>query len=499
MVLHHLRIQMGRAAKAVFGAGAGLLLLPAVLALHGIVNQSFSQVPVDLSGKVTTKQGAAAFDVVLTLQDAKLSDTSDTAGNYRLFRQGTGIFNSNRLISQQRTDNGILGKAVCFGGRLTDRVRNSGVLVIDLRGRMVAPARALSGNAKHRVPDGIYLLYCGSAVKTAPAGKALAAAVSDTISLSYQGTFLKKIPAATLTGTLTIALDGDLPARKHSVLVASYSNNMAYILSAANQVEWEYAMPGPVQDAWLLPNGNILLCGGSDVREVTRSKQVAWKYTTGAGEIHNCQPLPGNAVLFGENVSGKLFEINRATNTVLRTVQTPCQGDSHLRFRMVRKTRDSTYLIAARGENNVYELSKTGAVLRKISCDTLKKKLGINWDGVHSALKLDNGNILIGGGYNSVFIELDNKDSAVWKLSAADIPEIGFNFAAAGQLLPGGTFVFAAYTSTYKLVEITRSKKVLWKQQNSAIGNPTHAYIIDCWGTSGTPVCDPPPPETLLR
>jgi hypothetical protein len=394
-----------------------------------------------------------------------------------------------------------VGKTVSIGGRGSDRSGPDDAIVFDVRGRAVGPARLLSGHSGVRVSDGIYFLYRGAAGAAASISsrQALAAAATDTISLSYQGTFLKKVPVATLTGTFNIALDADLPARKHSVLVSSYSNNKAYILSAANQVEWEYAMPGPVQDAWMLPGGNILLCGGSDVREVTQSKQVVWKYTAGAGEIHNCQPLPGNVVLIGENVSGKLFEINRATSTVLRTVQTPCQGDNHLRFRMVRKTRDSTYLIAARGENNVYELSKTGTVLRKISCDTLKKKLGINWDGVHSALKLDNGNILIGGGYNSVFIELNSRDSMVWKLSAADIPEIGFNFAAAGQILPGGTFLFGAYTSTYKLVEVTRAKKVLWKLQNGTIGDPTHAYVIDCWGANGTTLCDPPPPETLVR
>jgi hypothetical protein len=81
-----------------------------------------------------------------------------------------------------------------------------------------------------------------------------------------------------------------------------------------------------------------------------------------------------------------------------------------------------------------------------------------------------------------VFIELDKNDSLIWKLSASDIPEIGFDFAAAGQLLPNGNFVFAAYTSTYKIVEITRDKKVVWKVQNSAIGNPTHVMLLDIKG-----------------
>ncbi len=502
MQVHCFHNQVWRTVKAVFCAGTGILLVPMILAVQGIGSKSFSQVPIDLSGKVTTKQGTVAFDVVLTLLSAKISDTADTDGKYHFLGQSTGIFRNGRLNSPQPIDNSITGKTICIDGHVNDRIKKSDELVIDLRGRIVGPARMFLGQNKN-VPDGMYFLYHGLTAKTA-SGSSREASVkiaTDTISISYQGTFLKKVPVTSLNGTLDIELGIDLPARKHSVLVSSYSNNKAYILSADNQVEWEYAMPGPVQDAWLLPNSNILLCGGSDVREVTRSKQVIWKYSASAGEIHNCYPLPGNVVLFGENISGKLIEINRTTNTVVRTIQTQCQGDSHLRFRMVRKTRDSTYLVAARGEDNVYEFSKTGAVLRKINCVNLKNKYGINWDGVHSAIKLENGNILIGGGYNSVFVELDKNDSIVWKLSAADIPEIGFNFAAAGQLLPGGTFVFGAYSSSYKLVEVTRAKKVIWKLQNSVIGDPTHVYITDCWGTgaSVSTACDPPALETLVR
>jgi hypothetical protein len=502
MQMHCFYNQVRRTVKEVFCAGTGILLVPMILAVQGIGSKSFSQVPIDLSGKVTTKQGTVAFDVVLTLLDAKISDTADTDGKYHFLGQTTALSRNGQLRSRQQIKNCIVGKTICIGGYMNDRLKDGDELLIDLHGRIVSPARMLLGQSK-KVPDGVYFRYRGLTSEAAfgSSRQSFIATATDTISISYQGTFLKKVPVTSLNGTLNIELGIDLPARKHSALVASYSNNKAYILSTDNQVEWEYGMPGPVQDAWLLPNGNILLCGGGDVREVTRSKQVIWKYSASAGEIHNCYPLPGDVVLFGENISGKLIEINRTTNTVVRTIQTQCQGDSHLRFRMVRKTRDSTYLVAARGEDNVYEFSKTGAVLRKINCISLKTKYGINWDGVHSAIKLENGNILIGGGYNSVFVELDKKDSIVWKLSAADIPEIGFNFAAAGQLLPGGTFVFGAYTSNYKLVEVTRAKKVIWKLQNSTIGNPTHVYITDCWGT-GAPIataCDPSAPETLVR
>ncbi|NLE01919.1 MAG: hypothetical protein GX640_18800, partial [Fibrobacter sp.] len=366
----------------------------------------------------------------------------------------------------------------------------------DLYGRSVRLSDN-SGRSENHISDGVYFVYNknNNQLYTGKKQAQLLSELQDTISISYQGTFIKKIPVSQLSGVLNISLDTDLPARKHYLLVSSYSNNAVYILSTDNKVEWEYKMPGSVQDAWVLENGNILLSGGSDVREVTRTKQVVWNYTASAGEIHNCYPLPGNVVLFGENSSGKLYEIDRTTNTILRTVQTPCKGDNHNRFRMVRKTDDSTYLITASGEGIIYELNNTGTVLRKIYGDTLKKNFGISYSAIHSAVKLENGNILIGCGYNSSFVEIDKQDNLIWKLSASDIPEIGFNYSAAGQILPGGTFVFATYTSTYKLVEVTRAKKVIWKLQNSSIGNPTHVYVMDCWSSK----CDYNGADMLVR
>ena len=467
--------------------------LSAIIILYN-AGVTFSLSNVNLSGKIT-RQGTGSLDVVIKLISAGLSDTTDTAGTYKLFRQGTSInhqrFQSVRISEASCKAVLYTSAAMPLNGKMGD------AQLYTMQGRIINQEVVHQGNVLRSLPVGIYLCK-----KTNVAGKgggrSAATSTVDTLSLSYQGTFLKKIPVGKLDGTLDIELDSDLPARRHSVLVSSYSENKAYILSADNEVEWEYAMPGSVQDAWILPNNNILLSGGTDVREVTRSKEVVWKYTASAGEIHNCQPLHDNVVLFAENVSGKLFEINRSTNEVIRSIQTACKGDNHTRFRMVRKTGDSTYLIAARGENNVYELSQDGNILRTIYCDDLKKKFGIVWDALHSAVKLDNGNILIGGGYNSVFIEVNKKDSIVWKLAASDIPAIGFNFAAAGQVLPGGTFVFGAYTSTYKLVEVTRSKKVIWKLQNPSIGNPTHVYIMDCWG-NGSQQCKPADPESLFR
>ena len=63
------------------------------------------------------------------------------------------------------------------------------------------------------------------------------------------------------------------------LLIASYSNNAAYIVSPDDKVIWNSEkMPGACQDAWLLPNNHVLLSGGNQVREITADHKVVWQY-----------------------------------------------------------------------------------------------------------------------------------------------------------------------------------------------------------------------------
>src|SRR5512138_2086785 len=83
------------------------------------------------------------------------------------------------------------------------------------------------------------------------------------------------------------------------MIVASYNNSSAYIIEGG-KVVWQHRMPGACQEAWVLPSGNVLVSGGSQVVEVTRDKQVVWKYESpkdAKTEIHSCQPLPGGLTL----------------------------------------------------------------------------------------------------------------------------------------------------------------------------------------------------------
>jgi len=264
------------------------------------------------------------------------------------------------------------------------------------------------------------------------------------------------------------------------LLIASYSNNCAYIVAPDDKILWESAkMPGACQDAWLLPNNHVLLSGGNQVREVTARQQVVWQYEAAKDvpvEIHNCQPLAGGGALIGEGGSCRLLELD-AHGQITKELKLTLGGNAHTHMRQVRKTPQGTYLVTAAGENNIREFDAQGKQVRVLLGKDIEAQ-GVKWPIVHSAELLPNGNLLIGGAYGAPVIEVDKADKIVWKLTADDIPQIGFAYSAGCLRLPNGNTVVAAYTSKFPIFEVTPAKQVVWKFQNPAVGNPTHVKIL---------------------
>jgi len=280
---------------------------------------------------------------------------------------------------------------------------------------------------------------------------------------------------------VSLSACGQEAAENHPpLLIASYSQHAAYMVSTNGTVVWESCkMPGACQDAWLLPNNHVLLSGGNQVREITADKKTVWQYESPKGvavQIHNCQPLPGGGALIGEGGTCRLLELDNA-GKIAKEIKLSLRGNAHTHMRQVRKTPKGTYLVTAAGENNIREYDAQGKELRAVLGKEIEKQ-GVKWPIVHSAELLKNGNLLIGGAYGAPVIEVDPDGQIVWKLSAADIPEIGFAYSAGCLRLPNGNTVVAAYTSNYPVFEVTPAKKVVWKFKNPAVGNPTHVKLL---------------------
>jgi hypothetical protein len=434
----------------------------------------------EIKGRVTTNDGFPGSNLIVSLKATGVRDTTDTAGSFSLPVPGVGVVKDAGAGTQGRSPEPSV--VLQLSGN-TQRYSGQNDNYFDLSGKAV-DLKSVSG------PLTGTGLYIRQTLNKLSAGSSLlrkdAQAFSDTIIISYCDSVQKKqvVLSSDFGKTLQITLVNDLAPKGHRFLAASYSNNAAFVISTTNTLETTYKMPGPVQDAWKLANGNILLSGGDSVKEVDAAGKFVWGYKASCGgEMHNCQPLPGGKRFFGENCSGKLF-INdgQGTTAAVPNIQLKDGSDNnHSRFRMARKY-DSLFLVTAKGEETVYMFNSKGDILRKIDNSKLSK-FGVNFNAVHSAILLPGGNLLIASGYSGFFIEVDKKDSVVWKVNAADLPGIGLTYAAGCQRLHNGNTICSAYQSTVKFFEITHQKHIVWKSNAGGVtGNPTHVFLLDVAG-----------------
>lgn len=252
------------------------------------------------------------------------------------------------------------------------------------------------------------------------------------------------------------------PPVRHPFLCADYSAAKVYRVDADGKVLWEYPAR-QCQDAWLLPNGNVLLSHDRGAKEVTPDKQVVWEYRSPDGsEVHTCQPLEDGAVLVCECGTKRLVEVGRDGKVRKEIpVETKATG-AHGQFRVARKTAAGTYLVACNAENLVRELDGQGKVIRTIAVP----------GNPYAALRLPNGNTLISCGDGHRLIEVDPQDKVVWKIEENDLPGNPLRFVAGLQRLPSGNTVVCNWGGHGHLgqqpliFEVTPDKKVVWQVED---------------------------------
>lgn len=266
-----------------------------------------------------------------------------------------------------------------------------------------------------------------------------------------------------------------------ALLIADCFNGRASIITADNQVVWQYGLGGMCQDAWLLPNGNILLCGIRRVQEVTPAKTVVWEYAspkeTPPVEIHTCQPLPDGKALTSEGGPCRILELD-AKGHIASEIKLKLEGDAHGQMRQVRKNPDGTYLVCGERSGTLYLVDAEGKVLRSISPKQVGEPLHYNWRAPHSAMFLENGNLLVSGGYPPFVAEFNHADKIIWKLTKENLPGFKFTYAAGCIRLPNGNTIITALSSEASIFEVTPEKKFVWKYTHPTLKGPTHVKIL---------------------
>lgn len=282
-------------------------------------------------------------------------------------------------------------------------------------------------------------------------------------------------------------------AIKHSFLGCGKANR-AVIVGEDGKVQWKYDKPA--SDGWVLANGNVLLAlyptpgfpkGG--VVEVERAtKKVVFAYQGQQKEISTVQQLAEDRFLVAElGAEPRAIVIDRA-GKILEKMPFQCQkANAHMQTRMLRRLPNGNYIAPHLLDFAVKEYKPaTGKVVSSFPTDDRGRD---KRDWPFTAIRLKNGNTLIGCTNGNRIIEVDESGKIVWSVTNADIGENLFDDACGVQRLPNGNTVVTSYHAkggSVKLFEVTRDKKVVWRYSGMKAGFH-HFQILT---TNGKPVIE---------
>jgi len=285
---------------------------------------------------------------------------------------------------------------------------------------------------------------------------------------------------ATLAASVVFfSLHAEQTGTPRRVLAADDSTRRLAIVAPDGSLEWEMKV-GAIHDAWVLPNGNILFQQGwNRIMEVTPDKKTVWEYdaatqngNTGKPvEVHAFQRVGPGRTMIVESGPARIIEVDTA-GRILREIKLKVDHPSaHSDTRLVRKISNGNYLVAHESDGMVREYDSKGKIVWEFEVPLFgrERKGGHGpeafGNSVFSAIRLPNGNTLIGGGNGHCVLEVTRDKKIVWKLEQNDLPGITLAWVTRVERLPNGNTLFGnchAGPDNPQIIEVTPDKKVVW-------------------------------------
>ena len=289
---------------------------------------------------------------------------------------------------------------------------------------------------------------------------------------------------------------GLLPAAEpitHSFLGVGKANQ-AVIIGEDGRQQWHY--PSPASDGWVLPNGNVLLAlyptadfpGGGVVEISGKTNEQVFRYQGQQAEISTAVKRPDGTYLIAELGPQPRAIVVDAKGAIQKETPLQCQKENvHMQTRMLRELPNGNYLAPHLLDFAVKEYNPdTGEVLRILPTDDRGRE---KRDWPFTAIRLVDGNTLIGCTNGNRVIEVDKTGAIVWSVTNDDLGEVILDDACGVQRLPNGNTVIASYHATgdrVKLCEVTREKKVVWRYSGMDAGFH-HFQVLT---TNGEPLAE---------
>jgi hypothetical protein len=268
------------------------------------------------------------------------------------------------------------------------------------------------------------------------------------------------------------------PTRKF--IAADSSKNRIAIIDENGKTEWEHKIGG-LHDLHVLPNGNVLLqTSWTEVAEINPvNNEVVWRYDAvkrpeNEGkrlEIHAFQRLANGSTMVAESGPGNVNEIDNDLKVVHTMKLKVRQPDAHRDTRLVRRLNNGNTLVCHEGDGLVREYDPGGKTVWEYAVPLFDRKPagghGVEAFGnqAFSAIRLPNGNTLIGTGNGHSVLEVTPAEQIIWSLHQNDLPGIQLAWVTSLQVLPSGNILINnchAGPNNPQLIEVNREKKVVW-------------------------------------
>jgi hypothetical protein len=271
---------------------------------------------------------------------------------------------------------------------------------------------------------------------------------------------------------------------RHSFFIAG--PDFTGIIGEDGKEIWNSGKPG-ARDGYVLPNGNILICWGDEVREYDNNKTVIFTFKKSApeNELGTAVRLEnGNTLITESGKSPRLLEVGQQGNINLSVPLQPETDNIHMQTRMARKLSSGNYIVPHLLAFKVKEYTPEGKVVKIFNTDLpeLGGRAAENWP--FTAIRLKNGNTVVTLTHGNKVVEMDADGKVIWQVSNADFQEKIFQDPCGAQRLPNGNTVIASYAASegIKLFEVDRNKNLVWSYK----GFRVHDFQI--LTTNGRPI-----------
>lgn len=274
--------------------------------------------------------------------------------------------------------------------------------------------------------------------------------------------------------------------QRHSFICTDSWTGFIYRVDKDGNITESTKTVGACFDLWELPDGKLLyphyFSGTDGVSIFDRDSNLTYRYET-TGEIFSCQPLDNGNILVGELIPKRLTEVSPSGEIVKEIPIKYDEENAHECMRMVRKTKDS-YFIVQPGLKEILKLDLDGK-------EVFRYKTEHDTFGV---VQKPDGNIVYT--YMDGIVELDTNGNEVWHLRDGDLPGINLCWALGIQLLKNGNLVITNWLGHghngegIMFFELDKDLNVVWTcDAREEMINPACLQILD---EDGAEVCYTP-------